>query len=129
MQKKLVIPFLSTLTLCGPILASVTLPMEVIGPNGTTASVPVTIPSGSNLSGQLELSMRIHGLRSGTQASAQVNNSAWLPISNSSVTLLENAAAYGGIGGGFGTVKMNMKLPAGAVLAGTNTIRFRFNQT
>jgi len=132
MQKKLVIPFLSTLTLCGPILASaasVTLPVEVIGPNGTTASVSVTIPSGSNLSGQLELSMRIHGLRSGTQASVQVNNSAWLPISNSSVTLLENAAAYGGIGGGFGTVKMNMKLPAGAILAGTNTIRFRFNQT
>ena len=40
-----------------------------------------------------------------TQASVQVNNSAWLPISSSTVTLLGNATAYGGIGGGFGTLR------------------------
>jgi hypothetical protein len=107
----------------------VTLPLEVVGPDGTTVSASVTIPSGSNLSGQLNLWMQIHGLRFETQASVQMNNSAWLPISDSTVTLLGNAKAYGGIGGGFSTLKMTMNLPAGSMRAGVNTISFRFNQT
>ena len=73
--------------------------------------------------------MQIHGLRFETQASVQVNNSGWMPISDSTVTLLGNARAYGGIGGGFSTLKMTMNLPAGSVQTGTNTISFRFNQT
>jgi hypothetical protein len=73
--------------------------------------------------------MQIHGLRYQTQASVQVNNSAWAPINSSSVTLQGNALAYGGIGGGFSTLKMTMNLPAGAITIGTNTIAFRFNQT
>jgi len=109
--------------------STIMLPLEVIGPNGTTASVPVTIPSSANLSGQMMLWMRIHGLSSGTQASVEVNNSGWLPINSSTVTLLGNAAAYGGIGGGFSTLKMTMNLAAGTIKAGTNTISFRFNQT
>jgi hypothetical protein len=108
---------------------TVTLPLEVIGPNGTTVSAWVTLPSGANLTGQLVLGMAIHGVRFDTQASVQVNNSGWLPISTGNVTLLGNAAAYGGIGGGFATLRMNMNLPAGAVQAGGNTITFRFNQT
>jgi hypothetical protein len=107
----------------------ITLPVEVIGPNGTTATTSVTIPSSANLSGPLSLSMQIHGLRFETQASVQVNNSSWMPISDSTVTLLGNATAYGGIGGGFSTLKMTMNLPANTIQAGTNTISFRFNQT
>jgi len=108
---------------------AVKLPVEVIGPNGTTTSTSVTIPSGANLGGQLSLWMQIHGLRFDAQASVQVNNSGWMPISTGNVTLLGNAAAYGGIGGGFGTLKMTMKLPAGVVQTGSNTVTFRFNQT
>lgn len=108
---------------------TVTLPVEVIGANGMAVSNAVEIPNGSKLSGQLSLWMQIHGLRSQTQASVQVNNSAWMPINSSTVTLLGNAAAYGGIGGGFGTLSMTMNLPSGAVQTGTNTITFRFNQT
>ena len=94
-----------------------------------TSAVSVTIPVGTNLAGQLQLAMTIHGLRSDSEASVQVNNSAWLPISTGNVTLLGNAAAYGGIGGGFHTLQMTMNLPAGAVTGGSNTITFRFNQT
>jgi len=108
---------------------TVTLPVEVIGPVGTTATTSVTIPTGSNLSGPLSLWMQIHGLRFETQASVQVNSSGWMPISDSTVTLLGNATAYGGIGGGFSTLKMTLNLPAGSIQAGTNTISFRFNQT
>lgn len=108
---------------------TVKLPVEVLGSNGTTTSTSVTIPSGANLNGQLSLWMQIHGLRFDAQASVQVNNSGWMPISTGNVTLLGNAAAYGGIGGGFGTLKMTMNLPAGVVQTGSNTITFRFNQT
>ena len=73
--------------------------------------------------------MTIHGLRFDAQASLQLNNSGWLPISTGNVTLLGNAAAYGGIGGGFHTLKMSINLPAGAVTAGSNNITFRFNGT
>ena len=109
--------------------STITLPLEVVGPNGTTVSASVNIPSGSNLSGQTNLWMQIHGLRFGGQASVQVNNSGWMAISDSTVTLQGNATAYGGIGGGFSTLKMTLNLPAGTITSGTNTVTFRFNQT
>jgi hypothetical protein len=118
---------------CGPSApaapSQTQLPVEVIGLDGTIKTVSFGIPAGTNLSGALTLSMRIHGLRYQTQASVQVNNAAWTPINSSSVTLLGNANAYGGIGGGFHTLAMTMALPAGALTAGTNTLSFRFNGT
>ncbi len=108
---------------------TVTLPLEVIGSNGTTVSATVNIPSGSNLAGQMSLWMQIHGLRSQTQASVQVNNSGWQPINSGTVTLLGNANAYGGIGGGFSTLTMTMNFPAGTFQTGNNTVGFLFNQT
>jgi mono/diheme cytochrome c family protein len=42
---------------------------------------------------------------------------------------LGNAAAFGGIGGGFHTLQLTLNLPAGAVTTGTNTITFQFNAT
>jgi len=112
-----------------PTINAVTLPLEVVGPNGTTVSATVNVPSGSNLTGQMSLWMQIHGLRSQTQASVQVNNSGWQPINSSTVTLLGNANAYGGIGGGFSTLTMTMNFPAGAFQTGNNTVSFMFNQT
>ena len=109
---------------------TITLPIEAMGPNGyTTPAVSFTIPQGTNLSGQLQLWLQIHGLKYQSEASVQVNNSAWTAINSSSVTLLGLANAYGGIGGGFHTLQMTMNLPAGAVTTGTNTISFRFNGT
>jgi hypothetical protein len=112
-----------------PSVSVVSLPLEMLGANGTTTSASVTIPTGANLSGQLSLWMQIHGLRFDAQASVQVNNSGWMPISTGNVTLLGNAAGYGGIGGGFSTLKMTLNLPAGVIQTGSNTITFRFNQT
>ncbi|HEV3332052.1 MAG TPA: hypothetical protein VG096_13770, partial [Bryobacteraceae bacterium] len=107
--------------------SAITLPVEVMGPNGTVVSAVVnapTVPAGSNT-----MQMRIHGLRYETEASVQVNSSAWVPLNTATVTLLGNAAAYGGIGGGFGTLDITVPLPAGAIAAGNNTINFRFNAT
>jgi len=55
--------------------------------------------------------MQIHGLRYGTQAAWQVNASGWNPISDTTVTLLGNATAYGG-SEGIQQLKDDMSLPA-----------------
>ncbi len=112
-----------------PTPTTITLPVEVVGPNGTTATASFVMPQGTNVNGQLQLWMQIHNLKYETEASVQVNNSAWLPISTGNVTLLGNAVAFGGIGGGFHTLQMTLNLPAGSITTGTNTLTFRFNAT
>jgi len=108
---------------------TIQLPVEVVGLNGTTKTVSFTIPSGSNVSGTMQLSLQIHRLRYQTQASVQVNNSAWMPINSTTVALQGLANQYGGIGGGFSTLTMTMNLPAGTIVTGTNTMTFKFNGT
>jgi hypothetical protein len=108
---------------------STTLPVEVIGLDGTIKTVSFNVPTGSNLSGTMKLSLQIHGLHYQTQASVQVNNSAWTPINSSNVTLLGLANSFGGIGGGYHTFKMTLPLSSSAIGTGANTISFRFNGT
>jgi hypothetical protein len=111
--------------------STITLPIEVMGANGTTAPVSFSIPaaSASLLSGAQTLSLQIHGLKYQTEASLQVNNSSWIPINSSTVTLQGLANQYGGIGGGFHTLSMTIGVPAGAVVTGNNTVTFKFNGT
>ena len=106
---------------------NITLPIEVAGGAGTINGATFNIPSGSNLSGTMSLSMQIHNLKYQTQVSVKVNGGSWTPINSSTVTLLGPANTYGGIGGGFSTLSMTMRLPAGAITAGTNTVTFQFN--
>lgn len=112
-----------------PANTNVTLPIEVMGAAGTTASVSFSLPNGTSLSAPASLWLQIHGLKYDSEASVQVNNSGWLPLSTGNVTLLGLAATYGGIGGGFHTLQMTLNLPSGTLVAGTNTIAFRFNGT
>jgi hypothetical protein len=114
-----------------PASSNITLPIEVMGSAGTTTSISLTIPSSSAayLGGIQTLSLQIHGLKYETEASVQVNGSAWLPINSTTVTLQGLAGTYGGIGGGFHTLSLTMNLPAGTVTTGSNTIRFKFNGT
>ena len=41
----------------------------------------------------------------------------------------EPGRSFGGIGGGFATLKLTVQLPAGTVAEGANVIRFRFNRS
>ncbi|HKW34289.1 MAG TPA: hypothetical protein VJN92_14850 [Candidatus Acidoferrum sp.] len=104
------------------------LPIEVLVPDGTPVSRTISVPDG-----QAEmvrsLWLQIHGLRYADQASVQVNGSDWIPLNNNTVTIPEPARSFGGIGGGFSTLVMTLPLASGTVSSGTNTIRFRFNQT
>jgi hypothetical protein len=111
-----------------PTTDRILLPVEVLGAAGTTVSRTVTLQDRQAESPR-SLWLQVHGLRYADQASVQVNSSAWMPLNNSTVTIPEPARSFGGIGGGFSTVVMTLSLPNGAVVPGTNTLRFRFNQT
>jgi hypothetical protein len=112
-----------------PPVPPIQLPVEVVGLDGMTSTVTFNIPQGSNLNGPIKLLLQIHRLRYQTQASLQINNSGWTPINDTTVTLLGNGAAAGGIGGGFSTLQMTMLVPLSAINIGTNTLTFRFNGT
>jgi hypothetical protein len=106
----------------------VVLPIEVVGADGTTASVTVDVPD-AQASRVRSLRMQIHGLGYADMVSVQVNSSAWLALNNDTVTVAEPGKSYGGIGGGFATLKVTLPLPPGAVAAGTNAVCFRFNRS
>ena len=112
-----------------PVPTRIVLPVEVFGATPTTVPVTFSIPSGSNLSGQLQLWLQIHGLEYQTQASVQANGGAWIPINDSTATYLGHSGTFGGIGGGFATLQLTIKLPAGSIQTGRNTLTFRFNGT
>ena len=107
---------------------TVTLPVEIVGENGTTSSVTVEVPA-RRAREVRSLWMEIHGLSYADMVSVQVNTSAWFALNNNTVAVAEPGKSYGGIGGGFSTLKVTLALPAGAVVEGANTIRFRFNRS
>src|SRR5262245_11922380 len=108
--------------------ATVTLPVEVVGEDGATASVTLELPAQSAREVR-SLWMQIHGLSYADMVSVQVNESQWFSLNNDTVAVAEPGKSYGGIGGGFGTLSVTLTLPAGVVVQGGNTIRFRFNHT
>lgn len=116
-------------TVTNPSVSKVKLPVEVMGPGGTTASVTVSLPSTVDASGAFRLWMQVHAMNYQDKVSIQVNQGAWISLNDSTVTLPARERAYGGIGGGYGTLRATVRLPLGVVQPGSNTIRFRFNYT
>jgi hypothetical protein len=115
-------------SIAGAAALPITLPIEVAGPAGTTAAIALAVPP--DAAPQVRsLWMRIHGLGYDGMASVRLNNSAWIALTNSSVSVAEPGRSYGGIGGGFATVEMTLALPSGSLADQTNTLEFRFNGT
>ena len=73
--------------------------------------------------------MQIHNLAYPGMASVQVNDSDWISLDNRTASVAEPGKSYGGIGGGFSTLKLTLPLPASAARDGANAIRFRFNRS
>jgi len=107
---------------------TVRLPVEVVGESGTTASVTVDVPP-DRAGAVRALWMQIHGLQYDGMISVRVNEGPWSPLNNDTVAVAEPGKSYGGIGGGYSTLNLVLRLPAGSVGGGGNTIRFRFEKT
>jgi hypothetical protein len=58
-----------------------------------------------------------------------VNDGDWVSLNNRTANIEEPGKSYGGIGGGFATLKLTMELAAGRVAGGENRLEFRFNHT
>jgi hypothetical protein len=95
--------------------ATVTLPIEVVGENGTTASVTIEVPARQAREVR-SLWMQIHGLAYRDMVSVRVNSGDWLPLNNDTVAVAQPGKSFGGIGGGFSTLKMTLPLPSNAVV-------------
>jgi len=106
----------------------VLLPIEIMGEDGTTVSRTVTLTVAQSESVR-SLWLQVHGLRYFEQASVQVNTTPWMPLKNDTVTVAEPGKTFGGIGGGFRTLVLTLPVANGTVVSGTNTVRFRFNQS
>lgn len=108
-------------------VSKTTLPIEVMGPNGTTVKVPVNLALAP--SGAVVLNMRTHGVVYATEASVRVNNSAWVNLTDSVLPANSLDLKYGGVGGGYSVLNFQIPVAAGVLTAGTNNIEFRFNET
>src|SRR5207248_2164155 len=73
--------------------------------------------------------MQVHGVSFAGMVSVQVNDGAWYSLTNETANVAEPGKSYGGIGGGFSTLKITLPLPANATVDGANTVRFRFNES
>jgi hypothetical protein len=111
-----------------PLRARVTLPIEVVGGAGTTASVRFDVPA-DRARDVRSLRLQIHNLAFADMVSVQVNDSQWTALNNKTAAVAEPGKSYGGIGGAYSTLKLTMPLPGQVVVDGPNTIRFRFNGT
>src|SRR5713101_5467880 len=72
---------------------TVTLPVEVVGPDGTTSSVTVEVPDRQAREVR-SLWMQVHGLGYANMVSVQVNTSAWFALNNDTVAVAEPGKSY-----------------------------------
>lgn len=100
---------------------SIVLPVEVLGPVGTTRSVTVDTISATNT-----LSLRLHGVAHARMIEVKVDDRAWIPLTKTTATVSGLARRYGGIGGAFTTLDLRVPLAAPALPAGSHTVAFRF---
>ena len=111
----------------------IVLPLEVVGPQDYVAAVRFELDDAEGIN---YLSLRVHrpayedaltNPERGAKASVQLNDQAWIDLTNETVEVEEPAASYGGLGGGFHTVRF--RVPIDGAQEGDNTLRFRFNGT
>ena len=100
---------------------TVTLPVEIVGENGTTASVTIQVPQ-RRVSEVRSLWMQIHNLSYANLASVQINASPWVSLNNTTVAVAEPGKSYGGIGGGFSTLSMALVLAGEYLIAAVDPV-------
>lgn len=105
---------------------SIVLPIEIMGPDGTTESVSFSIDDPEGITG---VWIQAHNLSYENKGSIQVNNGAWINLNNASVDVAEPEVHIGGIGGAYSTIRLTVPIDPGTVIQGVNTLSFQFNET
>ena len=113
----------------------ITLPLEIIGPEGYSEEVTFDLDDPSSVD---TLYLKAHRLAyrdastnpdRGAKGSVRLNGGGWVDLSNDIAGLecFEHEAAYGCLNGAYHTVRLT--LPISGAKAGKNTLAFRFNGT
>jgi Ricin-type beta-trefoil lectin domain-like len=102
------------------------LPLEIIGSEGHTVSVNVTTLNGATAK---YLWVQVNNLSYDNKGSFQINSGPWIDLKNSLIDRFDSAPekAWGGIGGGYNTIRF--RVPINGITNGSNTIKFRFNKS
>lgn len=108
--------------------SAITLPVEVYGDPGTSEARTFTLTS-SQVSAARRLYLQIHGLDFEGEASVQLNDGPWVELNSTTFSLFRLDRLYGGIGGGFSTLRGHIAINPAWLVTGLNTIRFSFNRT
>lgn len=111
------------------------LPLEVIGGTNYTVGARVDVASATGVD-----TLYVEGHRLGyedglsplsgqTKASVRVNGGSWIALTNATtgITVFQPELSYGGIGGGYNTVRLTV--PVTGVVTGSNLIEFKFSGT
>lgn len=120
--------FTTESNLAEPIRTRITLPIEIMGADGSVGAVSVDMPPASAIQVR-SLWLQVHGLECPDLASVRVNTGPWISLNNVTAIVTEPGRSYGGIGGAFATLKMTVPISPGSVVEGANRIEFRFNRT
>ena len=104
--------------------STVELPLEVIGTEGYIVTTTMYAPQGSRAR---RLWMQVNNLSYDDKASLQINDGAWIQLRNDTAQIEAAGKAYGGIGGGYSTLRLSVAVTG--VVDGRNTVKFRFNKT
>jgi cytochrome c553 len=112
---------------------TITLPVEVLGPDGYSETVTFDV---KNADGINTLYVQCHrcGDRDGSvnktrpaKGSVRLNGGKWIELGDETATVQEPEKSYGGISGGFHTTRFTV--PISGAVAGKNVLEFRFNGT
>ena len=124
-----------------PPAAPIVLPIEVIGPDGYTASVSVPVRNPRLIEDADRIYLRLHRAAyrdasvnpgRGPKASLRLNGGPWLGLTNDVVECFSHEAGFGCLHGSYNTLRMTVDLDhfgQPGLRTGTNTLEFRFNGT
>jgi hypothetical protein len=112
---------------------SVVLPLEVIGSDGYIESAVFNL---SDADGIDRLYVQCHRCayrdssvnpQRGAKGSVRLNDGAWINLDDKTANVSEPDRSFGGIAGGFHTVRLTV--PISGAVKGENKLEFRFNKT
>jgi Ricin-type beta-trefoil lectin domain-like/Secretion system C-terminal sorting domain len=110
-----------------PASGKILLPIEVLGAEGIVVSRSFTIDQ-QTLDATKNIWFMINNLSYENKASIKINGGNWLSLNHLSVQMQKQELLRGGmVHGGFNTVRLS--IPMTGLVAGANTIEFRFNKS
>lgn len=119
-MKNIFLLLFALLSICLKSSAQITLPVEVFKGAPVSKQFNIAVMP----SGNMQLSLTLHGMEYPAQVGVQVNNAPQVKLTNSTCSVQGTSAYYGGIGGGFCVQTVLVSIPSGVLVSGENTVTF-----